>query len=119
MTNYPDMVGGGARFDTHAMRAFKGSLLSKGGAAGYQGIAIAPGAIKPDSPAMGIALKISDGDRGSRARGFLGVSILSDLGLIEGGVPALLTEFGSAKVKNWRNLDVGELRSTYKWIEVV
>jgi L-asparaginase II len=118
MTNYPEVVGGGGRFDTQVMQVFNGSLLSKGGAEGYQGIAIAPGAIAPDSPALGIALKISDGDQGSRARGFLSVSILRDLGLIEREVPALLSDFGSPNVKNWRKLDVGELRSTYKWKEV-
>jgi L-asparaginase II len=115
MTNYPQIVGGDGRFDTQVMLAFNGSLLSKGGAEGYQGIAIAPGTIAPDSPALGIALKISDGDRGSRARGYISVSILRDLGLIEGEIPSLLSEFGSPIVKNWRKLEVGELRSTYHW----
>lgn len=118
MTTFPIMVAGESRFDTQVMQAFDGAVLSKGGAEGYQGISIAPGAIGPDSPAMGIALKISDGDRGSRARGYLSISILRDLGLIKEDVPELLEVFGSSVVKNWRGLKVGQLRSVYEWKEV-
>jgi L-asparaginase II len=118
MTTFPIMVAGESRFDTQVMQAFDGAVLSKGGAEGYQGISIAPGAIGPDSPAMGIALKISDGDRESRARGYLSISILRDLGLIKEDVPELLEVFGSSVVKNWRGLKVGQLRSVYEWKEV-
>jgi L-asparaginase II len=118
MTGFPEMVSGHGRFDTQVMIAFKGSLIAKGGAEGYQGMAIAPGAIKPGSPALGIAMKISDGDAWSRARGFLGVEILRDLGLVEDEVPAPLKEFANSTVRNWKNLEVGELRSLYRWNEV-
>jgi L-asparaginase II len=118
MTGFPEMVSGHGRFDTQAMLAFKGALLAKGGAEGYQGMAIAPGMIGPDSPALGIAMKISDGDGWSRARGFLGVEILRDLGLIVESVPAPLFKFANATVTNWKNLKVGELRALYKLREV-
>lgn len=117
MTSYPEMIAGEGRLDTELMRAFNGSVLSKGGAEGYQGIAIAPGAIGPNSPALGIALKISDGDPSSRARGYLALSILRDVGLIGGEMPTPLVNFGSDLIKNWRGLVVGEMRSIYQWKE--
>ncbi len=117
MTKYPEMVAGEGRLDTELMRAFNGSVLSKGGAEGYQGIALAPGAIGPNSPALGIALKISDGDCSSRARGYLTLSILRDLGLLGGEMPTPLVNFGSDLIKNWRGLVVGEMRSIYQWKE--
>lgn len=115
MTSYPEMIAGEGRLDTELMRAFNGSVLSKGGAEGVQGIAIAPGAIAPNSPALGIALKVSDGDHSSRARGYLALSILRDLGLFGDEIPTPLVNFGSDIIKNWRGLVVGEMRSIYQW----
>lgn len=118
MTGNPEMIAGHGRLDTQVMKAFDGVVLSKGGAEGYQGMAIAPGAIGPGSPALGVAMKISDGDGWSRARGFLGTEILRDLGMIGEDVPPELAEISNPKVRNWRYLEVGELRSLYKWREV-
>jgi L-asparaginase II len=68
MTSNSFMVGGPGRFDTRLMEVSSGQIVSKGGAEGYQALGIMPGALGPDSPALGIALKISDGDLRSRAR---------------------------------------------------
>lgn len=115
MTGHPEMVAGRGRFDTQVMQLFDGAVLSKGGAEGFQAMAIAPGAIAPDSPGLGIALKVADGDLGSRARGFLSLSILKQLGLLEHPLPEGLEEVGSPDVHNWRNLSVGELKPVYEW----
>ena len=44
MTRYPEMVAGSNKFDTLLMQAGRGKIVSKGGAEGYQGIGLAPGA---------------------------------------------------------------------------
>jgi L-asparaginase II len=115
MTGHPLMVAGRGRFDTQVMQLFDGAVLSKSGAEGFQAMAIAPGAITPDSPSLGIALKIADGDQGSRARAFLSLSILKQLGLLEYPLPEGVEELGSSEVHNWRNLSVGELKPVYEW----
>jgi L-asparaginase II len=68
MTSHPDMVGGPDSFDTLLMQATGGRIVCKGGAEGYQVLALLPGASGPDSPALGIALKISDGDQRGHVR---------------------------------------------------
>ncbi len=78
----PDMVGGPGRFDTRLMEVAQGRLLVKGGAEGFQAIGIMPGALYPDSPALGIALKISDGDQKSRARPAVALEVLRQLGAL-------------------------------------
>lgn len=115
MSGHPQMVAGGRRFDTQVMQALDGLLLSKGGAEGFQGMAIAPGAFDPESPGLGIAMKISDGDHGSRARGFLSVSILRQLGLLDDPMPEAVGDFGSAEIRNWQKLSVGEFKPVYEW----
>ena len=62
MSSYPEMVAGPGEFDTMLMEAGDGKFVSKGGAEGYQGLAVAPGVLSPNSPGIGIAIKISDGD---------------------------------------------------------
>ncbi|NIT54392.1 MAG: asparaginase, partial [candidate division Zixibacteria bacterium] len=56
-----------------------GQIVSKGGAEGYQALGIMPGALGADSPALGIAFKISDGDLRSRARPAISIEILRQL----------------------------------------
>ena len=82
MTAHPKMVAGPGFFDTQLMRATKGRILSKGGAEGYLGMALLPDAIEPGSPAMGITIKVSDGDLYSRARGAIALEVLKQLGAL-------------------------------------
>jgi L-asparaginase II len=114
MTTYPDMVAGPNRFDTHLMQASGGLLLTKGGAEGYQGISIAPGTLEQNSPALGVALKIADGDRGGRARSVLAMSVLKELGALNEGQLHNLSDFGTRPFNNWRGIQVGELHSCIK-----
>ena len=78
MTN-PSMVGGPGRFISVLMESFPGKIICKGGAEGYQGIGIMPGALGPDSPALGIAIKISDGGFRSRVRNSITLAVLRQL----------------------------------------
>jgi len=108
MTN-PDMVGGPGRFDTLLMTATGGRLVSKGGAEGYQGIGIMPGALGKDSPSIGIALKISDGDTRRKVVAAVAMEVLRQLGVLTEQEMQELAEFGpSFPIENWRKLKVGD-----------
>jgi L-asparaginase II len=108
MLSHPEMVGGPGRFDTALMGAGNGQILSKGGAEGYQGIGLAAGAMGDNSPAIGIAIKIADGD----ARGWVchavTLEVLRQLGALSDEQLSQLSDFGpQRKITNWRGLEVG------------
>ena len=114
MTSNPDMVGGPGRFDTRLMAVAGDQILAKAGAEGYQGLGIQPGALGPGTPALGIAFKISDGDTGSgRARPFVALDILRQLGAISRQEMEALAEFGPRPIRNWRGLVAGEICSSF------
>lgn len=113
MRSHPDMVAGPGKFDTMLMSAAGGSVLSKGGAEGYQVIGIMPGVIKAVSPGIGIAIKISDGDVQGRARAAVGMHLLKALGVLEQEQLEDLHPFGFGPVLNWRKLVVGEMRPSF------
>ena len=113
MTTNPDMVSGPGKFDTRLMEVTKGKLICKGGAEGYQQVGIMPDVIKPGSPGIGIALKISDGDARGQARPAVILEILHQLGAIMPEELQELSDFGPVfPVKNWREINVGEAYPT-------
>ena len=113
MTTNPDMVGGPGRFDTLLMGVAQGRILSKGGAEGYQGIGLMPGALGPGAPALGIALKISDGDSGGRAVSCTTLEVLRQLGVLTAKEIETLDMFGPRPLYNYRKIRVGEIRSCF------
>lgn len=124
MLAYPLMVGGQGRFDTCLMETCAGRVLAKVGAEGYLCMGILPGAVGADSPGIGIALKISDGDISirkangdsyNRARPAVALEILRQMGYInEKELEALGAEFGPVKpVINLRKIVVGEARPVF------
>jgi L-asparaginase II len=109
MLSDPIMVAGPKRFDSLLMLTGKGRILSKGGAEGFQAIGLLPGAVGTNSPGLGIAIKISDGDPKSRARPAVTLEILRQLQVLSEKELDALAEFGPARqLKNWRSLVVGE-----------
>jgi L-asparaginase II len=114
MMAHPDMVDGPGEFDTRLMEAGKGRIVSKGGAEGYQGIGLLPGALGADSPALGIALKISDGDLGGRARSIVTLEVLRQLGALTDTQLEGLSAFGPKTLTNWRNVEVGVSRAAFQ-----
>jgi L-asparaginase II len=118
MLTYPEMIGGPDNFDTSLMQAAQGRVICKGGAEGFQAFGILPGVIAPDSPALGVAFKISDGDlkghnrpagdpRG-HVRPAVAMEILHQLGVFGEDDMSKLAEFGPEfPVENWRRLQVG------------
>jgi L-asparaginase II len=117
MTSHPEMVAGPGRFDTRLMEVGEGRIVAKGGAEGYQGLGVLrwrkplPGALGPGSTALGIAIKISDGDLKGRARPAVSLKVLLQLGALSAAQVEALAEFGPiSPVYNWRKLVVGEAR---------
>jgi L-asparaginase II len=114
MTAHPDMVAGPERLDTALMEVGAGRILSKTGAEGYQAIGLLPGALGADSPGIGIAIKISDGDPSSRARNGVALAILKALGALSDSQFEQLAEFGPQKqIYNYRKISVGEMRPAF------
>ncbi|KAF0109813.1 MAG: L-asparaginase II family protein [Chloroflexi bacterium] len=130
MTTHPDMVAGPDAFDTVLMQVGRGKILSKVGAEGYQAIALLPGACGEGSPALGITIKISDGDQaerdrdpqvaviahdiGGRARSTAAVAVLRQLGALDEKQVAALKAFNNRPQFNWRRLEVGEIRAAFE-----
>jgi len=112
MMAHPEMVAGPGRFDTKLMQVGNGKIVVKGGAEGYQAIGILPGVLSPDSPGIGIAIKISDGDTNDRARTGVALSILKTIGALDDSQLAELADYGPVKqLFNYRKLHIGESRA--------
>ncbi len=115
----PVMVAGSGRFDTRLMEVCSGRIVSKAGAEGYMILGIMGGVLGAESPGIGIAFKISDGDLAirkangdtyNRVRPAVALEILRQMGYIgEKELEALAADFGPLKpVTNWRKIVVGE-----------
>ena len=115
MANHALMISGPNRFDTRLMEVASGKLVSKAGAEGYQAIGIMPGSLGDDSPAMGIAFKISDGDLRDRARPAVAIEILYQLNVLSEVEKEELIAYGpSRKLMNFRGIEVGFARPVFK-----
>jgi len=122
MTTYPELIRGPGSFDTEFMRAGGGRWVAKSGAEGYLliGVRGGPGG---SERGIGIAIKISDGDRPdrksalgegeARARPIVALEVLRQLGLIRATEGQALATFGPRPIHNWRDLTVGEIRPAF------
>jgi L-asparaginase II len=109
ITSHPKMISGTGRFDTRLIKVGGGKLFIKGGAEGYLGIGVMPGVRNPQSPGLGIVLKVSDGDGQKRARPAVALEILKQLDLLSASQLEELSSFGPGTIiKNRRELVVGE-----------
>lgn len=113
MVMYPDMVAGPERFDTDLMLAGKGKIVAKVGAEGYQLIGVERGVLGKDSPGLGIAYKISDGDEAGRAGALVGLEVLRQLGFTFSVEPVGLARYDARQMKNYNRLIVGEIRPSF------
>jgi L-asparaginase II len=113
MTGNSRMIAGPERFDTLVMQIACGKVLSKMGAEGFQALGILPDAIEPGSPAMGVAIKISDGDETSRARPMGALEILRQMGVLSKAELDALKDFDRHPIYNFRHLQVGEYRTSF------
>lgn len=115
----PDMVAGPEGFDTLLMETGQGKIVCKGGAEGYQGIGILPGAMGSGSPALGIAYKVIDGDQTGRARPVIATTLLHQLGVLNETHLAKLKNFIARPIFNSRQLEVGEIRPAFTLKEIL
>ena len=123
MTTYPEMVSGYGEFDEQLMRAGDGKFITKRGAEGYQIVGLMPGVIGKDSPGVGIAFKVSDGDASrmaddltssTRVRPAVVIEILRQLGALSSKQEQALGPFGPEKsIQNHRGLITGQMRPVF------
>jgi L-asparaginase II len=113
MTSHPEMVAGPGKFDSRLMKSMMGKVLSKTGAEGFQAISIAKNALGVGSPALGMAIKISDGDLAGRAIPIVTIAALKTMGLLSEEVALDLIKFGPRAVTNWRGTEVGEIKPVF------
>jgi len=109
MMTYPEMVAGKGRLDTDLMRAAPGLVVSKGGAEGYHGM----GLVAENGPALGVAIKIGDGD-GRRGGHPVVIEVLRQLGVLDEAALAALQSYRTWKITNHRGLEVGEVRANFR-----
>ena len=124
MTTHPEMVSAYGEFDEQLMRVGAGKIVCKRGAEGYQIIGLLPGVLSSDSPGVGIALKISDGDASrtsldlvhyARVRPAVTLEILRQLGVLASEQEQALAAFGPVKpVTNHRGLVTGQSRPVFE-----
>lgn len=115
MTDRPDMVGGPGQFDTVLMQVTGGRVVSKTGAEAFQGIGLMPDTLASGSQAVGIAMKIADGDDRKKVRTAVAVEVLRQLEVLKPSDLEMLVDFGPEfVVENWRNLQVGHSYPTFK-----
>ncbi|HEY4806017.1 MAG TPA: asparaginase [Paraburkholderia sp.] len=108
MTSYPELVAGEGRFCTALMRTFEGSLVGKVGAAGSYAIGVrASAATAPHTggPALGIAIKIEDGDLTALYASV--VEVLRQLGIGSAEQLAELSKFDAPHIVNTMGVETG------------
>lgn len=110
MASRPTLVAGPGAFDTQLIESGQGRWIAKGGAEGFHAVGLRPGGAGPGSPALGVAIKIADGDAARRALTPVVLAVLSELGVRWPDDSPLLREFGPRPLRNWRDLEVGESR---------
>jgi L-asparaginase II len=115
MSQNPTMVAGTGKFDTRLMEVTSGRIISKGGAEGYQALGLLPDALGSGSQALGITIKISDGDLRGRARPAVALEILDQLGALTPLEMEELSEFGpSLPVNTWQKVEVGHTQPAFQ-----
>jgi L-asparaginase II len=124
MTSHPEMVSGFGEFDCEVMKAGEGKIVCKRGAEGFQIVGLLPGALGEDSPGIGIALKVSDGDASrmginlesrTRVRPAVTLEVLRQLGALSRKQEQALAGFGPVlPVMNHRGIVTGQSRPVFE-----
>jgi len=124
MTAFPEMISGYGEFDEQLMRVGEGKIVTKRGAEGYQIAGILPGVIAANSPGIGIAFKVSDGDASrmadnlvtsNRVRPAVVLEILRQLGALSSKQEQALAGFGPVKsITNHQGIVTGQSRPVFE-----
>ncbi|HSG45319.1 MAG TPA: asparaginase [Anaerolineales bacterium] len=123
MTTHPEMVSGYGEFDCELMKTGKGKIVCKRGAEGFQIAGLLPGALGKNSPGVGIAFKVSDGDAShrninlepnTRVRPAVTFEILRQLGALSSEQEQTLGRFGPVvSIQNHRGIFTGESHPSF------
>jgi L-asparaginase II len=123
MTSCPEMVSGFGEFDEELMKAGDGKIVCKRGAEGYQIVGLLAGVLGSDSPGLGIAVKVLDGDASrmgsglesvNRVRPAVVLQILRQLGALSSKQEQALAGFGPEKsITNHRGIVTGTSRPVF------
>jgi L-asparaginase II len=116
MIDFPELVAGERRqFDTDLMRAAAGRLVAKGGAEGLRCVGVLPDAVEAGRPALGVAIKIEDGDAARRAGPAATCETLRQVGVLGEVELSQLESYASPPVLNLaRGEQVGEVRTAFE-----
>lgn len=105
MMSYPEMVAGKDRFNTDAMKAFNGLVVSKSGAEGVQ-------CIGDIESGIGIAIKTEDGN--GRAADVAMMEVLKQLGIGNSKIYEKLEKYVEKPIKNKRDEIIGSVKPAFK-----
>jgi L-asparaginase II len=125
MIAFPEMVAGPGAFETCLMKEGNGKIIAKTGAEGFLAIGLLRGACGEGSKALGIAIKVMDGDPGGsfrpkvdsiegRARPIAGLEVLRQLGALSDAQTQKMAYFGARAQTNWRGIEVGRFDPVFK-----
>jgi L-asparaginase II len=114
MMAHPELVGGERRrLDTALMRAAPGALVAKGGAEGLSSLGILAGHVPGRKEALGLVVKIEDGDAARRAGSVAVCSALRQLGVLDPGAIDGLRDYASPQILDPRGERSGEVKPTF------
>jgi L-asparaginase II len=115
MMAHPELVAGERRMlDTSVMRAAPGRIVAKGGAEGVQAVGVLEGGHARGKGAIGLALKVEDGDGARRGRSTATIAALRQLGALEEeDVAGRLAELASPPIHDPRGESSGEVRAAF------
>ena len=114
MIAYPELVSGERRqFDTDLMRAAPGRLVAKGGAEGLRSVGALKGVVA-DVGALGMAVKVEDGDAARRAGPAATCEALRQVGVLGEVEFSQLEDYAAPSVFDLSRGDVvGEVRAAF------
>jgi L-asparaginase II len=124
MMTHPEMISNHGEFDCELMKAGEGRIVTKRGAEGFQIVGILPGVLGKDSPGLGVAFKVLDGDASrmndalessSRVRPAVTLEILRQLNVLNETQLRSLAKFGPEKtLKNYAGIVTGKSYPVFK-----
>jgi L-asparaginase II len=116
MMAHPELVAGEhRRLDTTLMRLAPGAVVSKGGAEGLSAVGVLAGHAGGGgaSGAIGLAIKVEDGDGARRAGSVATLAALQQLGVLEDGAIDRAAEYAQPTIRDPRGNAVGEVRPAF------
>jgi L-asparaginase II len=113
--SHPELIAGSKKVDTLLMSFLPGRVFAKTGADGMHAVALPGSESMPGG--LGVAVKVEDGDVGSRIRAIVVLEVLRQLGIVTPSETAswLAQDTLSVhKARNFRGIEVGEYHPVFK-----